>query len=292
MASAALVQAGERLRVLASSDSSAQDASAIHAVLVELERYPMSKKTLHETRIGAIVNSARKRIAAPQLQRIAKRVIASWRSVVQDTTTPAASNSPVPAMSAVQRRPAGRVPSLESLCVGFVRREIMRLGEIPRAFPTSLLLQFVANAKADDLIRIERLNPHLVSELDGSWERIVRLDIPDRYRAEHAKLGSHQTPPGFWRQVYVTVMNEREARQQQYIKSLEQRQAKTAVEKQQTSIKRLPAASSAVRKAEKRQRTSASSSAANPARSRLEKIVGPVRKRLEMEKKFVRGRRR
>lgn len=198
---------------------------------------------------------------------------------------------------------------MESLCVGFVRREIMRLGEIPRAFPTSLLLQFVANAKADDLIRIERLNPHLVSELDGrrgdsvcgavsdgavsgSWERIVRLDIPDRYRAEHAKLGSHQTPPGFWRQVYVTVMNEREARQQQYIKSLEQRQAKTAVEKQQTSIKRLPAASSAVRKAEKRQRTSASSSAANPARSRLEKIVGPVRKRLEMEKKFVRGRRR
>lgn len=104
MASAALVQAGERLRVLASSDSSAQDASAIHAVLVELERYPMSKKTLHETRIGAIVNSARKRIAAPQLQRIAKRVIASWRSVVQDTTTPAASNSPVPAVSHVSHR--------------------------------------------------------------------------------------------------------------------------------------------------------------------------------------------
>lgn len=64
------------------------DMATVVAVISVLERYPMSREALEQTRIGRYVNELRKKTKDEQLAKRAKKLVKSWHSLI-NTDNPA-----------------------------------------------------------------------------------------------------------------------------------------------------------------------------------------------------------
>ncbi|XP_045159961.1 mediator of RNA polymerase II transcription subunit 26-like [Mercenaria mercenaria] len=75
-------QLKERLLESIDSDNNVVDMPKLLEVITLLERYPITREILEETRIGRLVNDVRKKITNKQLGKRAKELVRSWQKVL------------------------------------------------------------------------------------------------------------------------------------------------------------------------------------------------------------------
>ncbi|KAK7495911.1 hypothetical protein BaRGS_00012901 [Batillaria attramentaria] len=97
----------EKLLKALNGENNVVDDKAVLEVISILEKYPITRTTLEQTRIGKTVNELRKKIKDEKLAKRAKQLVRSWKNILDGTATVVNGERPShPAVAALQLSPA------------------------------------------------------------------------------------------------------------------------------------------------------------------------------------------